>query len=237
LDWKPTMTDLPECDIEDRAWSESLTAPLTEADDVEGRLNQLEAAFQALHPMVRPLAVEVETCWRELETGLPARNTYPDPPVRVFVEPGVPEGVVVLPATAGPPPIVSVPSLGPKALHALVGAERAQRPGLVLDWVRCETLTVAASTSEPISALRTRQLGVVQAFEPGWFAGPIDKLGYRLLPPIRIWLFADASVTMTIVVHWSYWARANSKERAFLEAACERLDRAGWVRDSDDGMR
>src|SRR5687768_17461579 len=96
--------------IDEHGWWSMLLAPMTAANDRRGRNRQAIEVFSALAPIMQPLAMEMEQCWRELDTGLVA----PDPPsdaIHLLTRAVLPNGVVTRSSYMGPPVVETVPRL------------------------------------------------------------------------------------------------------------------------------
>ncbi len=218
--------------IDERGWWLNLAAPLTEPEARTARLDQVEAALTALAPVTLPLAVEVERCWRELDTGLPSPQP-PEPPIRILASSHLPLGVTFRSTVAAPPVIEQRPALDAPAVRAWLAEDPGQRDGHLLDWCSLRTLAVSVRAAEPLTSLHLAQLGEpIAASAPGHFAGPPGERGFSRWPPLALQLTAEDRVRFRLVVYWSLWSHEGRTERAWLEDAVARLVRAGWTREA-----
>jgi hypothetical protein len=220
-------------DLVERGWLATLAAPELEASDRAGRLDQAERAFLAFAPVLRPLALEVERCWRAIDLGLPSRGAYPDPAWCILTSSDAPADVVAKPTVASPPPPRPVPRLDRAAIaECLRDGEPPPDPSLLLDWRSIQTIAAAVRALRPLPELRLRPAGrTIRAYEPGWFAGPLGATGFEAWPPAELILRAEDRVVLTLNVYWSGWRSAGTPERAAFEAGIGELERAGWRRE------
>lgn len=217
--------------INDRGMAYLLDAPWKEPSDREARLAQLEEAFVALAPIVRPLAVEVAYCWRDLEVGMPSVDR--DRSVRVLAVESLPPGTVVEPTRASVS-VERVERIEPGALRAWVAAPGGERPGEILDWLTVTTLAVAVRTADLVTEVRMADLErPIPAFAPGWFSAPVGVPGpgfYTRLLPILVELRTDNGfVSLEVLVHWALWFESGRPERAMLDHALATLCALGWT--------
>jgi hypothetical protein len=215
--------------IIERGWWTVLVAPETTPQDRETRLAQVESVLMALAPVFRPLALEVELCWRELDTGLPA-PIFPEPPIRLLVLDGAQSRVAVRPSVAAPPPPVLVPRLDHDAIAACLKNGEPPDSNLVLDWLAIRSLAAAVRAFEPLKTITLEQLGrSIPAYEPDWFAGPVGDRSFEVWPPAELDLRAEGRVRLRLIVYWSGWLRQGSRERGAIEAAMSLLQASGWM--------
>lgn len=215
--------------INEPGWWISLVAPETAPHDREGRLDQVENVLTALEPVFRPLALEVELCWRELDTGLPA-PIFPEPPMRLLVLEGAQPRIAVRPSVAAPPPPILLPRLDRDAIFACLKSGDSPDTNLVLDWLGIRSLAAAVYTIEPHNTIMLEELGRwIPAYKPNWFAGPVGDQGFEVWPPAVMNLSAEERVRFTLVVHWSGWCRHDSWERGAIDAAMSLLQASGWT--------
>lgn len=218
--------------IDERGWWNSLAAPETLPGDREARLIQAEAVLTALSPVIRPLALEVETCWRELDTGLPA-PLYPDEPIHLLVLEPAASGVTIRPTVARPPPAVRVQRLDGKAISDCLCGDESSDPNHMLDWLTIRSVAASVRASEPIDSVTLEEVGrAILPHEPHWFAGPVGDRGFAVWPPAVLTFFAEDRVRFTLLVHWSGWCRDGSPERSAIEGALGELVQAGWAEEA-----
>ena len=217
--------------IVERGWWTSMYAPETPPADRAARIAQLDAALATLAPVFRPLALEVEMGWRELDTGLPAPESL-DAPLHLLVLEGAPGRVTLRPTVLQPPPPSLVPALDGAAIAACLSDGEPPTPGLLLDWMEVRSIAAAVRADERVRELRLEALArSVLAYEPHWFAGPVGEHGYEVWPPASLRVTAQDRVRLTLVVYWSSWLQPGTGERARVEAAIGRLEGLGWRKE------
>jgi hypothetical protein len=217
--------------IVERGWWTSLSAPETDPAGRTARIAQAETVLSSLAPVFRPLALEVELCWRELDSGLPAR-TGADAPLHLLVEEGAQDRVTIRPTVAVPPPPRFVPALDAESIAACIVNEPSPGPGLMMDWLEIRSVAAAVRAFEPTPDLTIAELGrAIAPFQPHWFAAPVGDRGYEVWPPGVLTLRAEDRVRFTLVIHWSGWLQEGTPGRAAIESAIARLRSRGWRKD------
>lgn len=217
--------------VVERGWWTSLVAPETEPADRAARIAQAGAVLTSLAPVFRPLALEVELCWRELDTGLPARTSI-DAPLHLLVADGARGRVTIRPTVVEPPPPRVVPELDAGSIAACIGDAPPPEPGLLLDWLEIRSVAAAVRSLHPAPELTIAELGrAIAPLQPDWFAGPLGDRGYEVWPPGVLTLRAEDRVRFTLVIHWSGWLREGSPEREAIESGIARLRSVGWRED------
>ncbi|MFZ5445211.1 MAG: hypothetical protein ACOZQL_34795 [Myxococcota bacterium] len=225
------VSEIDPQDLIERGWLASLLAPPTRPEDRDARLGQLEEAFTALAPVFRPLALEVERCWRELDPGLPSRDATPQPVCRLVTSLAASSPVVPRPTIANPPSMEIVAALDRRALTACLEDPSPTPPGVLLDWRVIRTIAAAVRSFAPGEEFLLRPAGkVVRALEPGWFAGPLGTSGFEGWPPAQVIFVAEDRVELALHVHWSRWRVPESPERSAFEHALTTLEDRGWQR-------
>lgn len=218
----------------DRPWVASFTAPETDIADVAGRCAQVEASLTALVPIVRPLAISVDRCFRELDTGLPARGVDPGPPIAMLAGDLARFGAVLRPAQAAAPTPTLRDALNPAVVREwLQGLSRDHGLAGPADWRRLETLAVQVKTEAEHVELTglSRTLDAVRDGREGWVAGPVDNHGFGRWPPIALRWSADyGRVSLEISVHWMRWAEPGTPEQILLTTSIADLESRGWSR-------
>lgn len=218
----------------DRPWVVSLTAPETEVADVAGRRAQVEASLTALAPIVRPLALSVDRCFRELDTGLPAREIEPQPLTAALVGDLARFGALLRAAQASPPQPSLRDTLNPAIVGAwLEGLCAARESAGIADWRSLHTLAVQVRTEADHVELTglSRTLTAVREGRSGWVAGPIDEHGFGRWPPMTLrWSAEYGRVSLELSVHWMRWAEPGTKEQGQLQSALAALESSGWAR-------
>jgi hypothetical protein len=217
--------------IIERGWWTSMSAPETAPADRTARIGQLDTVLTALAPVFRPLALEVELGWRELDTGLPSPSSL-DAPLHLLVLEGAQRGVTLRPTVVQPPPPRPVAALDGAAVAACLSDGEPPEPGLLLDWVEVRSVAAAVRAAESVQELRFEELGrAITPYEPHWFAGPVGEHGYEVWPPGLLRVTAQDRVRFTLVVYWSRWLQPGTGERARVEAAIRRLQSLGWEKE------
>lgn len=218
----------------DRPWVARLLAPETEVADVAARRAQVEASLTALAPIVRPLALSVDRCFRELDTGLPARGLEPQPSTAAIVGDLARFGAVLRAAQGSPPKPALRDALKPAVVHAwLDGLCAARASAGVADWRALEALAVQVRTEADHVELTglSRTLAAVREGRAGWVAGPIDQQGFGQWAPMRLqWSAEYGRVELQLTVHWMRWAEPGTEEQGMLQSALASLESRGWTR-------
>lgn len=215
--------------VNERGWWISLTAPETASVDREGRLAQVESVLDALSPVLRPLAIEIELIWRELDTGLPS-PIFPESPVRLLVLEGVQPRVAIRPSVAVTPPTLLLPHIDREAMAACLENGLPPNSSLIMDWWSIRSLAVAACAIAPPELIKLEQIGrPVWPFEPSWFAGPIGHRDFEVVPPAVMQFYAEERVRFRLIVYWSGWSCMDSEERGAIDTAVSRLQVNGWT--------
>lgn len=215
-------------EIDERGWWTTLIAPETSPHAREERLLQVSNVLTVLAPVFRPLALEVELCWRELDTGLPA-PIYPEPPIHLLVLKDSQSRIAVRPSVASPPRPVLLSRLDSDAIAVCLKNGQSPDPNLILDWIDIRSLAAAVRAFEPLETITLAQLGrSIPAYEPNWFAGPVGDRGFEVWPPARVELRSEERVRFTLIVHWSGWLYQGARERDAIEAVMSQLQANGW---------
>lgn len=218
----------------DRPWTVMFLAPETAIADVSGRCAQVEACLSALAPAVRPLALSMQRCWRELDTGLLARGVDPEPALAMLVGELDRFGAVLRPAYAEPPTPALRGALTPSVVRAWLGGLSATKgPAGITDWCTLESLAVRVSTPADRLELTglSRTLDAVRDGRDTWVAGPVDNHGFGQWAPIHLrWSAESARVSLEVSVHWMRWAESGNPEQTRLAGALAAVEQAGWQR-------
>ena len=221
-------------EIVERGWFAALVAPDAPAAARQERLLQVERALAAFAPVFRPLALQIERCWRDLDIGLPSRSADPDPYCCILASTAAAMRAVVRPTIGAAPPPRVVSELDHDSIAACLRetAAPAPAPNLLLDWRSIRTIAAAVRSFDALEEFVLRPAGmVVRAFEPGWFAGPLGATGFEVVPPAELVFQAEDRVTLTVNVYWSRWRFVGTPERAAFERAIAELEGAGWRRE------
>jgi hypothetical protein len=199
----------------------SYTAPAL--DDTTARRRAVSRVLELLHPLVRPLALEITLGAMDPETFGVTPTTS-----RRLVSRVIPAGVACHSALAEPGELTVVDSLTPGVvMRALTPGE----PG----WDFCTISALVTAARVHTSELRIDRmpsLGVPSLEIDGapWIVGPLDVAGSRLLPPISLrWHQEWGDLLFTMEALWSLWWETGSAEHAALRAAEQALDAAGFV--------
>ena len=217
--------------IVERGWWTTLSAPDTPPADRAARIAQLDGALAALAPVFRPLALEVEMCWREPDTGLPSPSSL-DAPLHLLVREGAERHVTLRPAVISPPPPEPVRALDGAAIAACLADEEPPAPGLLLDWMEVRSVAAAVRADDAVREVRLEGLArPIPPFEPHWFAGPVGEHGFEVWPPASLRVSAHDRLRVTLVVYWSAWLQPGTGERERVEAAIARLHGLGWEKE------
>ncbi len=218
----------------DRPWVVSFTAPETEVADVAGRRAQVEASLTALAPIVRPLAISVDRCFRQLDTGLPAREIEPQPSTAGLVGDLARFGAVLRAAQASPPKPSLRDALSPAIVGAWLDSLCATREAAgIADWRSLDTLAVQVRTEADQVELTglSRTLTAVREGRGGWVAGPVDEHGFGRWAPMALrWSAEYGRISLELSVHWMRWAEPGTKEQDMLQSALAVLESSGWTR-------
>ena len=213
--------------IDERGWWTHLSAPDTEPEQREERTAQLIQLLDALAPICQPLALEISTCWRDLDTGLAALDPWPEPPLHVVVRADA-RDLAHASTVAEPPAPRELESFAIPSLLAVVGAE--QREGHVLDWMGIRSTTVAVRSISPRPALKLEEISEpIHPWRPEWFVGPVAARGSASRPPVDIRFDTEASTTARVGVHWAPWCHWQMPERSQIERALAGLSDQGWT--------
>jgi hypothetical protein len=208
----------------------TLIAPECGPADREGRLEQAERALAAFAPVFRPLTLEIERCWREIDIGLPSRTAFPEPAFCILTTSFPLARATARPTIASPPPFCIVPKLDRTAIAACLETDAPPEPNLLLDWRSIQTIAAAVHTFRPLEGIKLRPSGqTVEASDPGWFAGPPGTTGFDVWPPAELILRAEDWVVLTLNVYWSGW-RFGTPESAAFKAGVAELESSGWRR-------
>jgi hypothetical protein len=206
----------------------ALVAPECGPADREGRLEQADRALAAFAPVFRPLTLEIERCWREVDVGLPSRTAFPDPAFCILTTNFPLAHATARPTIASPPPFCVVPKLDRTAIAACLETDAPPEPNLLLDWCSIQTIAAAVHAFRPLERIKLHPSGeAVEAYEPGWFAGPPGTMEFEVWPPAELILRAEDRVVLTVNVYWSGW-RFGTPESAAFETGVVELERSGW---------
>ena len=211
-----------------------LDAPFTGLADRAARLDQRGDALTALAPVMRPLVIEVQLCWRELQTGLPAY--VPSPGRRRFAVAGAVPRVAVRPFWSDPPPLETVETIDRDLIASCLTGAAPPGPDLQEDWLEVNSTAMAVSAFEPFDAIKVDLLEApVPPYEPSWFAGPISNAGegYEYVAPAQLTLRSEGRVTLKLAVHWSRWLHQMTPEREAVLAGLSRLVDKGWTEETE----
>jgi hypothetical protein len=221
--------------IDERGWWTLLVAPETEIGDRQGRLVQVDNVLKALSPVFRPLAIEVELIWRELDTGLPS-PIDPEQPIQLLVLEKAQPQVAVRSSVAAPPPPLLLSRLDRDAIAECLKNDKPPDSNLVLDWLSIRSIAAAVRACEPIDTIKIEQIGhSIMAYETNWFAGPVGDRDFEVVPPAVMRLHAEDRIRFKLVVHWSGWSRKGSRERDAIEEAVSMLKVGGWKSEMTNG--
>lgn len=218
--------------IDDRGWTWTLSAPLIESSEQRSQtLQQAADAFDAFRPVMRPLAVEIQFCFWEAETGLPSGDVdWPRPWLMKLVDTASVGRVTARTLFAGPAEERAVSAIDRSALLSSFAGVVPAVPNRVLGFRTIVTEAVALRTSVPATSILLKPWGrEFPAFEPGWFAGPHDTAGWGAVPPAQLTLDTQwGRISLELIVHWTHWLRRGSPERAAFEAGLRQLKSKGW---------
>jgi hypothetical protein len=217
-------------ELVERGTIATLVAPERPAADRAGRVEQAEHALGAFAPVFRPLALEIERCWREIDVGLPSRTIEPQPPFCMLAASSSLPRATARPTIASPPPFRVVPRLDGTAIASCLEAGAPPDPNLLLDWCSIQTIAAAVRALRPLESFKLHPSGkTIRPYEPDWFAGPPGTTGFDVWPPAKLVLRAEDRVVLTVNVYWSGW-RIGTPESAAFETGIAELESAGWRR-------
>jgi hypothetical protein len=218
--------------ISERGWRTNLVAPATLPKDRDARLAQMDEVLRTLAPIFQPLALEVEFCWRELDTGLPA-STTPEPAAQLMQLDQLSANVTIRSTMNGPFPSVTVATFDRDSIASLLHNAEAPDPNLIFDWQAIRSLAARVYTWDSVDAIRLEQLGQpISAEARHWFAGPVGDRDFAIWPPAKLELRAEDRLRLAVTIYWSGWYFDGSAERKAFEKAFGQLQLAGWILES-----
>lgn len=198
-------------------------SPSQALDDLATRRHAVVRALEILHPVVRPLAIEITL-------GPVDPETFAVTPItsRRLASSAIPAGVAHQSAFARSTEVEVVDSL---TADAVIRALTPENPGW--DFATTVALVTMARTYASdliIDRMPSLAVPMLEADGGRWVVGPVDVPGYRLLPPIGLtWRQEWGDLQFTIEAFWSLWWQTASAEYAALRAAERALDAAGFV--------
>lgn len=209
--------------ISDHGLTIARESPSQALDDLAGRRRAVVRALEILHPVVRPLALEITLGPMDPETFAVTPMTS-----RRLASSAIPADVAHQSAFAHPAEVEVVDSLTP---DIVIRALTPENPGW--DFATSVALvTMARTDASDLTVDRMPSLAVptLEADGGRWVVAPVDVPGYRLLPPIGLtWRQEWGDLQLTIEAFWSLWWHTTSAEYAALRAAERALDAAGFV--------
>jgi hypothetical protein len=191
-------------------------------DDVAARRHAVVQALEILHPVVRPLALEITMGPLDPETFSVTHEL-----TRRVASRDIPAQVAHQSAFATSPEPELVDSLTPDIVsRALTPAEH--------DW---DIYTVSALVTAArirvehprVERMPSFDIPTLEADGDRWVVGPIDAPGCRFLPPVGLlWRQEWGDLELSIEAFWSLWWQIGSAEHTALSDTEQALDASGW---------
>jgi len=208
--------------ISDRGLLIKRSGPPQVLDGVAARRAAVLRTLEILHPVVRPLALEISFGPVEPETFAVAGIES-----RWLASRAIPAGVANLSAFEQPAAIELVDEL---TADVMARALTPPHPGWDFATITASVTAARVTTSElTIEQMPSHPVPVIARDGERWAVGPINVQGYRLAPPIALgWRQDFGDVELTIEALWSLWWLTASAEHTGLRAAERALDAAGF---------
>jgi hypothetical protein len=213
---------MPTFSISDRGLLIKRSGPAQALEDSAARRRAVVRALEILHPVVRPLALEITLGPLDPETFAvaPAES-------RRIASRAIPSGVANPSAFEQPAEIELVDDL---TADVLLRALTPAQPGWDFATITASVTAARVTASElTIDRMPAHAVPMLVLDGEHWAVGPIDAQGYRLAPPIALrWRQEWGDVELTIEALWSLWWQTDSAELAGLRAAERALDDPGF---------